>query len=312
MGNRKIKEAAMKTKMLVSIVLVLAAGCAFAAAKPAATRPVVKKPIIVVEGVQMPAWVERASGARDALTLGASLNNKDRVITGAGARALLRLTDGSLIKLGENGTLALDDLNQQKFKLKNVVTASLDVLGGAFRFTTQALSKFRGERDVKIKVVTITVGIRGTDLWAKAEPTRDVVCLIEGKVDVTRGDQAFTLDKPMSFYVAPKDKPGEPVGTVSKEQFDKWSQETEMGAGALRKGNKWSVYLADANDQDTALKTYDQLRNAGYAAQIRPVTSEAGVNYRVRISNLATKAEAVALGAKLKAQLGFAGPKVSK
>lgn len=208
----------------------------------------------------------------------------------------------------------LDDLNQQNFNLKDVVTASLDVLSGAFRFTTQALSKFRGERDVKIRVVTITVGIRGTDLWAKSDPTRDIVCLIEGRVDVTRGDQAFTLEKPMSFYVAPRNQPGEPVGTVSNEQFAKWSQETEIaaGAGALRKGNKWRVYLADANEQGAALKIYDQLRDAGYAAQIRPVTSEAGINYRVRISNLATKEEAAALGAKLKAQMDFAEPKVSK
>jgi hypothetical protein len=37
-----------------------------------------------------------------------------------------------------------------------------------------------------------------------------------------------------------------------------------------------------------------------------------GINYRVRISNLATKEEAAALGAKLKAQMDFAEPKVSK
>ncbi|MEO8442562.1 MAG: FecR domain-containing protein [Betaproteobacteria bacterium] len=304
----------MKIRTLVSIVLVLAASCAFAATKAPATRLSVKKPVVVVEGVQMPAWVERASGARDALTLGASVNSKDRVVTGAGARALLRLADGSLIRLGENGALVLDDLNQQKYNSKNVVTASLDVLRGAFRFTTQALSKFRGERDVKVRVVTITVGIRGTDLWARSDPARDIVCLLEGKVDVTRGDQAFTLEQPMAFYVAPRDKPGEPVGTVSTEQFAKWSQETEIaaGAGALRRGNKWRLYLADAGDQAAALKAYDMLRNAGYAAQIRPVTSEAGINYRVRISNLATKAEAAALGTKLKAQLGFAEPKVSR
>lgn len=74
----------MKIRILLSIVLVLAASCAFAATRHTATRLVVKKPVVVVEGVQMPAWVERASGARDALTLGASLNNKDRVLTGAG------------------------------------------------------------------------------------------------------------------------------------------------------------------------------------------------------------------------------------
>jgi hypothetical protein len=304
----------MKTKIVSAFILVLAATCAFAAMQPAAMRPAIKTPVVVVEGVQMPAWVERASGTRDALTLGASLNNKDRIVTGAGARALLRLADGSLLKLGENGVLVLDDLGQQRFSARDVVTASLDVLRGAFRFTTQALSQFRGERDVKIRVVTITVGIRGTDLWTKADATRDVVCLIEGKADVTRGDQAFTLDQPMSFYIAPKNQPAEPVGTVSPEQLAKWSKETDIasGAGALLKGNKWRIYLADANEQAGALQIYDRLRGAGYAAQIHPVTTEAGINYRVRISGLATKEEAVALGAKLKAQMGFAEPQVSK
>lgn len=294
----------MKIRTIFTILLMLAAGCAAAAARPN----------IVVEGVQMPAWVEHASGARDALSLDMKLTNKDRVITGPGARALLRLADGSLVKLGENGIMALDDLDQKKIKLKDVVTASLDVLSGAFRFTTQALTKFRGERDVKVRLVTITVGIRGTDIWGKADKTRDVACLIEGKVAVTRGQEAFTMDQPMSFYVAPKDKPGEPVAPISKEQLDKWAMETEIaaGAGAVRKGGKWRVYLAEASDQDSALKIYDQLRNAGYAADIRPVKKEDATTYRVRISHLASKQEAATLGGKLKGQMGITEPTVSK
>jgi hypothetical protein len=268
----------------------------------------------VVEGVQMPAWVEHANGARDALSLDMKLTNKDRVITGPGARALLRLADGSLVKLGENGIMALDDLGQTKIKLKDVVTASLDVLSGAFRFTTQALTRFRGERDVKVRLVTITVGIRGTDIWGKADKTRDVACLIEGKVAVTRGPEAFTMDQPMSFYVAPKDQPGEPVAPISKEQLDKWAMETEIaaGAGAIRKGGKWRLYVADASTQDAALTMYDQLRNAGYAADIRPVKKEDATTYRVRISHLASKQEAEALGGKLKGQMGITEPKASK
>src|SRR3954471_18688476 len=182
----------MKIKTLLSIGLALAAESVVAAAQP---------PTLVVDAVQMPAWVEQASGARDALVVGRALRNKERVVTGAGARAWLRLADGSLVKLGENGQLGLDDLGQPKINRKNLVTASLDLLRGPFRFTTQALSRFRGERDVKIRVVTITVGLRGTDLWARAEPARDIVCLLEGKLDVTRGDQAFTMAQPMSFYV---------------------------------------------------------------------------------------------------------------
>ena len=294
----------MKTRALLVAFCMLVAAAASAA----------EKPVIVVEGAQMPGWVEHASGARDPLTIGARLVNSDRIITGPGARALLRLADGSLIKLGENGILALDDLGQKKIRMKDLVTASLDVVKGAFRFTTQALNKFRGERDIKVHIVTITAGIRGTDLWGKADDTRDIVCLIEGNVTVVRAEEAFTMKDPMSFYIAPKNKPGEPVARVSQQQLDIWSAETDIaaGKGAIRKGGKWRVYLAEVGSQDEALKVYDDLRKAGYAAEIRPAKKEEATTYRVRISNLTSKPEAEVLGASLKGRFGITETRVSK
>jgi hypothetical protein len=294
----------MKIKALFIALLMLAATPVAAAGRPG----------IVVEGVQMPAWVEHASGARDPLAIGMALTNKDRIFTGPDSRALLRLADGSLIKLGENGLLALDDLGQKKIQLKDVVTASLDVVSGAFRFTTQVLSKFHGERDVKVRIVTITAGIRGTDLWGKADKTRDVVCLIEGSITVARERDAFTMDQPKSFYIAPKNAPALPVAPVSQQQLDEWSQETEIasGAGAIRKGGRWRVYVAEADNQGDALAIYEQLRDAGYAAEIRPVTNASGTLYRVRISNLPGRQDAAALAGKLKGKMGIAEPKVAK
>ena len=293
----------MKIKSLLVATAILAANGAEAA-----------RPNMVVEGVQMPAWVEHASGARDALMPGAVLKNKDQILTGPGARAQLRLADGSVVKLGENGILALDELGQKKNNLKDVVTASLDVVNGAFRFTTDALYKFRGERDVKVRIETITAGIRGTDLWGKADATRDIVCLIEGKISVARDQESFTMDQPMSFYVAPKGKPAAPVAPVPKEQLDKWSLETEIaaGTGVARRDGKWRVYLADAGNQGDALQLYDQLRTAGYAADIRPVSSGKGIDYRLRISHLASKEEAAVLAGKLKGRMGITEPKVSR
>mgnify|MGYP003342772096 FL=1 len=291
---------------------ILTAGTAASAERAKAALPAA--PVIVVEGVQMPAWVEHASGARDPLVIGARLLDSDRIYTGPGSRALLRLADGSQIKLGENGILALADLGNKKVQMKDVVTASLDVVKGAFRFTTQALSKFRGERDVKVRIVTITAGIRGTDLWGKADDTRDVVCLIEGKITVVRAEDAFTMDQPMSFYIAPKNKPPEPVAKVSAQQLAEWSAETEIaaGKGAIRKGGKWRVYLAEVPTQDDALKIYDDLRIAGYAAEIRPMKNEEAQVFRVRISNLMSKKEAEMLGAALKGKYGITETRVSQ
>ena len=294
----------MKIKVFLTLLLMLAAGSTLAAARAN----------IEVEGVQTPAWVERASGARDALAIGMAIGNKDRIFTGPGARALLRLADGSLISLGENGVLALDDLGQRRIDLKEVVTASLDVVSGAFRFTTRAVHKFRGERDVRVKLSTTTAGIRGTDLWGKSEPTRDIFCLVEGSVTVAGAREAFTMDQPMSFYIAPRNEPALPVSRVSQQQLDEWSAETAItaGAGALRQGGQWKVYLAEANNQADALAVYDRLRDAGYAAEIQPLKTEAGQIYRVRLAHLPSREEAQALAARLKGKLGIAEPKVSR
>ncbi len=203
----------MKIKTFFALMALLGANGAGAATRPD----------IVVEGVQMPAWVERANGTRDALMPGGALDSKDRVRTGAGARALLQLADRSFVTVGESAIQPLDALGQDKTKPK---------------------------------------------LTAKA----------------------------------------------SKAQREAWLKEATIagGMGTLRKGGKWRVYLADAEDQYDALKIYDQLRDAGYAAEIRPVAGDKGAIYRVRISNFATRAEAVALGGKLKGKMGIVEPKVSK
>ncbi len=293
----------MRLKSLFAALLVFVATAATAATRPH----------VVVEGVHMPAWVEYSSGARHPLAIGMALNNKDKIYTGPGSRALLRLADGSLIKLGENGVLALDDIDQRRVSARDVVTASLDVVSGAFRFTTQALYRFRGERDVKVRLVTVTAGIRGTDLWGKADATRDIVCLIEGRITVARGQDAFTMDQPLSFYIAPRNEPALPVAPVSKRQLDEWATETEIaaGTGAMRKGGAWKVYLAEAGTQDQALAVFDALRSAGYAAEIRPSGSGARRVYRVRIPHLPNRKEAEALAARLKASIGIAALRIS-
>jgi hypothetical protein len=266
---------------------------------------------LMVEAVQMPAWLERG-GTRQPLAPGLALKSADRVVTGAGARALLRLADGSLIRLGENGALALDNVARERSAAKDLVTASLDVAAGAFRFTTQALRRFRGERDVRIRIVAVTAGIRGTDVWGKAAPDRDVLCLIEGAISVTHADKTFTMDQPKSFYIAPRDGPAKPVAAVSDEQLAQWAAEVEItpGAGAARPGGVWKVEVLAADTQAAALAAYDTLRTAGYAARIRPVAVEGAMSYRVQVPGLATRQDAAALAAKLKGRFGADEPKV--
>ncbi len=263
----------------------------------------------VVEAVQSPAWVERA-GAREPLTVGMPLRNGDRVVSGADGRILLRLAEGSSVKLGEQAQLAVDRLSMRReAERRGLATAALDVIKGAFRFTTPLVSRFRGRREVDVRIATVTAGIRGTDLWGKAADDRDIVCLIEGQIAVQRqGEAQFVMDQPLSFYIAPRNQPALPVQPVAAEQLAQWATETEIapGRGGARGGGRWNVYVAEVDDQASALAAYDALRAAGFPAQIRPSDTGGGsIRYRVRVGNLSSRADAESVGERVRKLAGL-------
>ncbi len=273
---------------------ILACVLAMMGAMPAMART------LIVEGVVSPAWVERA-GKREPLTVGMELNNKDRLITGERARVMLRMAEGSAVKMGENATLALDNLTEKKNADNNpVVGATLDVVKGAFRFTTGIFGKPRGEREVNVKIATITAGIRGTDVWGRSNDAQDLVCLLEGRISVRHEKQEFVMDQPLQFFIAPRNEKPKPVGKVPKEQIDQWSQETEIteGQGATRAGGRFRVEVARMADQKAAQALEAKLKAAGYPAVIDPVT---GGQYAVCVLGIATAKDRDALAARLKA-----------
>jgi len=289
-------------------------GILFAALLACAALQAAAAPAALVEGVQMPAWVERAvSGGlrRIPLAPGMELRGGDEVKTGAGSRAYLKLAEGSLVKLGENASLRILELSPDR---GGIFKAALNVLEGAFRFTTDVLAKER-RRDVSIRVATVTAGIRGTDLWGKSDrEDRQTVCLIEGKIEVgAEGEAPVTMDQERQFYRREKGKTA-PVGFVEPAQLVQWAQQTEIadGQGAARAGGKWRVTLATAASQSAALDVYGQLRTAGYAAEIHPGKAGAKRLYRVQISRLPTKADAEALAAQLRGMHGTDEASVSR
>ena len=288
-------------------------GILFAALLAVAAQHAVAAPAAVVEGVQMPAWVERAvTGGirRIPLAPGMELRGGDEVKTGAGSRIYIKLAEGSLVKLGENASLRLLELQPDR---GGFFRAALNVLEGAFRFTTDALAKER-RRDVSIRIATVTAGIRGTDLWGKSDPAdRQIVCLIEGRIEVgAEGEAPVTMDQARQFYQREKGQT-KPVGFVEPAQLVQWAQQTEIadGQGAARRGGKWRVTLASVSTQSEALAIYDQVRTAGYAAEIHPAKAGEKRIYVVRISRLPTKADAEALAAQLRGMHGVEEPRVS-
>ena len=269
------------------------------------------QPLAMVEAVQAPAWVQRGE-SRIPLSPGMELANRDQIRTGAKSKLLLRMGEGSSVKLGENASFTLDNMERRK---DNLFVAAMKVAEGAFRFTTRALTSRRVKRDININIAQVTAGIRGTDVWGKAASDRDIVCLIEGKIEVQRGtDKPFAMDQPLSFYIAPRDRPPLPVAPVPPEQLRQWSAETEIepGKGAARAGGRWKVVLASEETPQAALAMYDRARAAGYAAQILPTRINDKRVYLVRITQLPSKEEATALADALRGTMGVIEPMVTR
>ena len=265
-----------------------------------------------VEAMQMPAWVDRA-GIKQPLKPGMELNPGDVLTTGPGARMLLNMDDGSLVKMGEDASLNLAAMLPPAND-KGYFEAAIHVIKGAFRFTTTELAQTR-KRNIDVRIGAVTVGIRGTDIWGSATADQDILCLIEGKISAQReGESAFTMQDPLSFYIAPKNKPALPVKPVSKNKLTKWAAETEVlaGGGVLAVDGTWSVNLMSLDSITSAEQSIKLLADAGYAAEIHNFLLNERDVYRVRVTGFKSKKDAQHFANLIDGQHGIVKPWVAQ
>ncbi len=278
---------------MTRIFLLLALALATIAQPAVAQRP---PPPAVVEGVQMPAWLDRG-GATRALAPGMQLIAGDQLRTGAGARLLVKLAEGSTVKVGENARIGVAELRPDD---DGVFRTVLRVIEGAFRFTTDKLSKIR-RREVSVSVGTVIAGIRGTDLWGKSTPGREVVCLIEGRIEVgAAGETPLAMDQPRQFYNR-IDGRTQPLGFVDAKQLEQWGLETEIaaGRGAVAREGRFTLLLARIEGDDAASRLQSRLAEAGYAVERVSIVQGGRRVYELRVNGLATRADAEALARSL-------------
>lgn len=266
--------------------------------------PLYAAPAAVVEAVRMPAWLYRDAGPRP-LVPGMALRSGDMVLSGANARVLLRLEEGSAVKLGEFARLELDTL-EPPGTAQSVFRGALDVVKGAFRLTTDAAMKYR-QRDISVRVATITIGIRGTDIWGKVDPQRDLFALLEGKVEVAHDSGAkFTMQEPLTYYAAPKNGMPEPVAHIAADQLQTWVVETEpqAGSGLSQADGTWTVRLGGYRSKTEVLRARNFYRGQGYAVELaRPARGPH--RYRLEILHMASQQDAAALAAELRDRFGL-------
>lgn len=265
-------------------------------------------PDVAVDGVRMPAWLERGA-QRVPLAVGMELGNGDVLLTGQGSRVLLRTADGSDIRLGADGRFELSDVSQShdahpEFKV------TLHAVKGAFRLTTAQRGKPHA-RELTLQVAGVTATTADADVWGNTEgEDSGMVLLLAGKVVVAHGaDAPQPLEQPLASLVMTKGAAPLPLSGIEAKRLDKLKQETELAAGAVRSGGKWKVNLLEQDGEAATLASYDALRTAGYDVRILPLAKG---KYRLRIIQLPSRAAAQALADDLRGKMGIVAPAVSR
>ncbi len=260
-----------------------------------------------VATLQSPVWLERQYGLTP-LGIGDQLSDGDTVVTGKDARVVLNLADGSQLKLGENARFEVAELQSPKQE-GGILSGVMNVLKGAFRFTTGLIGK-RYQRDLKIRVSTATIGIRGTDVWGKAEDTRDFVLLLEGSIAIERNGETVEMSDPMTLYMAPKNQPVQPLQGASSQQIAVWSEETEpqAGKGVRREDGRWRLQLASYRSRAEVNLVQQRLASEGISSGNLQVTVDGHDWQRLFVDKFASRADAEYRAEQLSTRYAFSSP----
>lgn len=266
---------------------------------------VLAMPPATVQTLQSPAWLKRGEMTTP-LKPGQSLDSGDRIVTGPRARVVLELAEGSLVKLGADAELDLQQL-EPPAQPTGLFNGFLDVVRGAFRFTTTIVGR---KRNISARIRTATIGIRGTDVWGKSEPARDFAVLLEGRVEIERDGQTYTLDEPLSLFMAPRGQPPEPIGPVDGDDLARWAQETEpqSGAGVRSTDGGYAIHLASYTSESGGARLAAQLAEAGFDNANAAVMVDGRNWWRVSIAGFATRADAEHAAAQLGARFELDSP----
>ena len=266
-----------------------------------------------VKAMQMPAWIQHSNGYTEALKPGMKIQSGDQLISGQNSRILVRLKEGSQIKLGENAQLNFNKLQISKID-KSLLEAAVDLVQGAFRFTTTVFGNNK-KRNIQVNIGVISVGIRGTDIWGKSNSKEDLVALLEGSVDVQRaGEPVFNMSDALSYYLVPKNKHANAITMLSQEQLTQWALETEIfdGGGVLIKNGMWTVYLMSLDSLKATSPVIKQFAKAGYATDVEKFSSLGRDWYRIKITGFKSRVDAKMFAVSVDGLYGSRHPWVGK
>jgi hypothetical protein len=280
--------------------------------------PTLLAAVAVVEGVQMPAWVEQ-DGMKTPLTPGCQLHNSDVISTGDGGRAQLKLAEGSTLKLGENAHLTLDNLapgaeyriavavNQGAFRMTTATVTKKTVIRQKTKKGTKRTTKTTvmesHPRIVNVHLGSLNANSGGGDIWGKASQERDVVAMFKGRVHVSHDDASqVSLTRAGTSVDALDGGTLNAPRAVASSDKSTWLRETELIAGrgvATRKGT-WKVSVGTFRQGADAAELMHKVQDEGYAVELAPATVSGRAQTRLQVTHLKTSADARAIAARIR------------
>jgi len=279
---------------------------------------------VMVHGVVPPAWIERGSRVLP-LSPATLILEGDVLHTGRDGRVEVDLPDGSAVKLGATATLGLEQARMKRVADDDVFDAALDLVKGAFRFTTHAFDTPR-KRDVRIKVGVVTAGIRGTDLVIVVDDNGGKIVLLEGRIELSSGSmaQAVMMERPNDAM------PVDPVMvmrdglmqhlTMAHDEMMGMMGEMDVmtgmaaGSGMLMmdaamggRPPDWDVVVMSLRDPANAVRVAAGLEQAGWPIEVLPAEVFGATWHRLAVPGFHSKGEAIAFAQRVEGEAGIHG-----
>ncbi|GJD93134.1 FecR family protein [Methylobacterium iners] len=203
-------------------VTVLVGSVSLLSATPLWAAP---KQVGTVDKVERQAVADQEGSERDMAPAG-PVYFRDMIRTGSASRLEAKLEDGTVLTLGENAAMAVDEFAYKPGRRGGKLT--VDVVRGAFLFVGGKIEGPTGG-NVAIKTAVGTLGVRGTTVWGGAIDGGYGVLVLDGEVvlrtkrgNVTmrkgQGTMVYDNRAPEKAAPWPEDRTKRAVATISISQ----------------------------------------------------------------------------------------------
>lgn len=259
-----------------------------------------------VDALNYPAWLVREYQTIP-LQPGTRLQNNDLVRTGEGGRVQLVLDDGSAVRLGESTRFMVNRTQASAPAADSSFPASFHALRGVFRVSSVIPEAAAPEGLLELRVGEIKALFRKADFWAKADLTRDAVCLLEGELSIEDPSRdRIALSEALSCFLKPKGKASLPVDLVDLEQHKLWLAETELmpDSGIARENGQWQLVLISLTNGQRAGELLMRFRQQGFAAMDKTVVRDGRTLHRLLLPGFVSTAAALNARKHVERQLG--------